>query len=124
MKREVFLFEYLHAPSTKCDQKNSLSFLKCVVLLRPDPAHVRLLIKELASPRYGSYYIYFTDRVTKSELKQLAEADTFEVVADVEEIPSDFLVLDSHLFLISGITSPMKNLSWNPDNDRLAFKRF
>lgn len=124
MKREVFLFEYLHAPSTSCDQKNSLSFLKCVVLLRPELANVRLLTKELSTPRYGSYYVYFTDRVTKSDLKQLAEADTFEVVADIEEIPSDFLVLDSHLYLISGVSRPMKNLTWNPDNDRHAFKRF
>ena len=85
---------------------------------------MRLLTKELATPRYGSYYVYFTDRVTKSDLKQLAEADTFEVVADIEEIPSDFLVLDSHLYLISGVSRPMKNLTWNPDNDRHAFKRF
>jgi hypothetical protein len=31
--------------------------------------------------------------VKKSDLKQLAEADAFEVVADVKEIPSDFLAL-------------------------------
>ena len=85
---------------------------------------MRLLTKELASPRYSSYFVYFTDRTKKSDLKQLAEADAFEVVVDVKEIPSDFLVLDSHLFLTSGVTKPMKNLNWNPDNDRQAFKRF
>jgi vacuolar protein sorting-associated protein 45 len=83
----------------------------------------RLLIKELSAPRYGSYYLYFTDQVKKSDLKQLAEADSFEVVIDVKEIPSDFLVLESHVFLTSGVSRPMKNLQWNPDNDNLAFKR-
>ena len=41
--------------------------------------NIRLLTKELSAPRYGSYFVYFTDRVKKSELKQLAEADSFEV---------------------------------------------
>jgi hypothetical protein len=41
MKKEVFLFEYLHAPSSTSKKKNSLAFLKCVVLARPDPVNIR-----------------------------------------------------------------------------------
>jgi hypothetical protein len=43
MKKEVFLFEYLHAPSSSSTskKKNSLAFLKCVVLARPDPVNIR-----------------------------------------------------------------------------------
>ena len=41
MKKEVFLFEYLHAPSSMSKKKNSLAFLKCVVLVRPDPTNIR-----------------------------------------------------------------------------------
>ena len=124
MKREVYLFEYLHAPSSTSNKKNGLAFMKCVILVRPDSNNIRLLAKELSAPRYGSYFVYFTDRVKKSELKQLAEADSFEVVADVKELPSDFLVMDSHVFVTSGVVHPMKNLQWNPANDGMAFNRY
>jgi hypothetical protein len=63
-------------------------------------------------------------QVNKSDLKQLSDADAFEVVSAVQELPSDFLVLDSHLFLTPGSGRCVRNLQWNPDNDRSAFKRW
>lgn len=99
MKREVFLFEYLHARNSHpAANKISLGFLKCVVLIRPTKDNIRMLSLELNKPRFGSYYVYLTNRIRKSDLKVLAESDIHEVVQDVKEIPSDFLVLENHAF--------------------------
>ena len=87
-----------------------LTFLKCVVLIKPTTENVTLLSREISDPRFGSYFVYFTNRVRRSDLKSLAEMDCHEVIADIKEIASDFLVLESHLFLASGVSQPIKNL--------------
>ena len=99
-------------------QQITLSYLKCVVLIRPTSENIRLLAKEIANPRYGSYFVYFTNRASKADLKTLAESDGNEVVGDVKEIPSDFLVFDSHVFTVK-VMSPIKNLRWNQTNSAL-----
>ena len=42
MKKEVFLFEYLH---NRGSLSSSLGFMKCVVLLRPEKVKVNVLIR-------------------------------------------------------------------------------
>ena len=99
--------------------------MKCVVLIRPTSENIRLLGREVASPRYGSYYVFFTNRVKRADLKSLAEADGNEVVADLKEIPSDFLVFESHVFSMK-LPCPIKNLQWNKvtsNNDNSALSR-
>ena len=81
-----------------------------------------MLAREVASPRYGSYFIFFTNRVKRADLKSLAEADGNEVVSDLKEIPSDFLVFESHVFttkLPTEMPFPVKNLQWNKENSAL-----
>lgn len=90
-----------------------------MVLIRPTQDNLRLLSREVATPRYGSYYIYFTNRVKRADLKTLAEADGNEVVTDLREIPSDFLVYESHVFSTK-IPSPIKSLRWNKNNSALS----
>ena len=105
--------------------RTNLSYLKCVVLIRPTSENIRLLGREVASPRYGSYYVFFTNRVKRADLKSLAEADGNEVVADLKEIPSDFLVFESHVFSMK-LPCPIKNLQWNKvtsNNDNSALSR-
>lgn len=97
----------------------NLGYLKCVVLLRPTSDNLRLIAREVASPRYGSYYIYFTNKVKRSDLKALAEADGNEVVSELKEIPSDFMVFESHVFTTK-IPIPIRNLRWNKINSTLA----
>lgn len=122
MKREVFLFENLHnlrpvaanaGQNWKAVNHNKLAFMKCVVLIRPDTDNVRMLAKELAWPRYGSYYVFFTNRIQRADLKLLAESDVHEVVRDVKEVPSDFTALEPHAFTLVGIrTPPIRNLRY------------
>ena len=103
-------------------EKSNLSYLKCVALVKPTSENIRLLAREVASPRYGSYFIFFTNRVKRADLKSLAEADGNEVVSDLKEIPSDFLVFESHVFttkLPAEMPFPVKNLQWNKENSAL-----
>ena len=92
--------------------KSNLSYLKCVVLVRPTSENIRLLSKEITSPRYGSYYIFFTNKVKRADLKTLAENDSSEVVKDIREVPSDFLVFEPHVYTVK-VSIPIKNLRWN-----------
>ena len=63
MKKEVFLFEYLHNQHQNTPSDHSkLGFLKCVVVMRPNQENVRLLSRELQRPRFGHYWIYLTNR--------------------------------------------------------------
>ena len=49
-------------------------------------------------------------------MKVLAESDVHEVVEDIQEIPSDFLVIESHLFSV-GLQQPVLESAqkWSPD---------
>ena len=38
----------------------------------------------LAWPRYGSYYLFFTNVLKRSAIERLAEADEHEVVREVQ----------------------------------------
>ena len=109
------MFEYLH--NRGC-ASNALGFMKCVVLLRPEKDNIRMLSQEIGRPRYGSYYVYFTNRVPRADLKMLAESDINEVVQDIKEVPSDYMALEAHVYSLS-IKSPIRNLQW----DRVSFQK-
>ncbi len=80
--------------------------------------NLSLLKREIASPRYGSYHVFFTNKIRRSDLKTLAESDANEVVSMLMEVPSDFYVLESHLFT-TNMPRPVKNLRWNKSTGAL-----
>ena len=53
MKKEVFLFEYLH---NRGAANNALGFMKCVVLLRPEKVRNLIFIRQRKS-RHNSHGI-------------------------------------------------------------------
>ena len=71
-----------------------------------------MLAQEIGRPRYGSYYVYFTNRVSRADVKMLAESDINEVVQDIKEIPSDYMALESHVFSLN-LKTPIRNLEWD-----------
>lgn len=77
-----------------------------------------MLAQEISRPRYGSYYVYFTNRVPRADVKMLAESDINEVVQDIKEIPSDYMALESHVYSFS-LKAPIRNLQW----DASSFQR-
>ncbi|WKX92044.1 hypothetical protein Q1695_010236 [Nippostrongylus brasiliensis] len=97
MQKEVYLFERLDSPVPR----EPIKHLKCLVFVRPTPDNVQLLSTELRNPRYAQYYIYFSNIVSKTDLKTLAEADEHETVREVHEFFVDGIALSPPLFSVN-----------------------
>lgn len=114
LQREVYLLERIDtAQPLPPDRDSGLRYLKCLVFLRPTSQNIALLSRELRNPKYGAYYIYFSNILAKADVKTLAESDEQEVVKEVQEYYMDYLAINSHLFSI-GLPNCMLTLSWNP----------
>uniref|UniRef100_A0A3B3BW83 Vacuolar protein sorting-associated protein 45 n=1 Tax=Oryzias melastigma TaxID=30732 RepID=A0A3B3BW83_ORYME len=79
LQKEVYLFERIDSQN-----RDSMKHLKAICFLRPTKENVQHLIQELRRPKYSVYFIYFSNVISKSEIKTLAEADEQEVVAEVQ----------------------------------------
>uniref|UniRef100_A0A7N6AV94 Vacuolar protein sorting-associated protein 45 n=1 Tax=Anabas testudineus TaxID=64144 RepID=A0A7N6AV94_ANATE len=79
LQKEVYLFERIDSQN-----RDSMKHLKAICFLRPTKENVQHLIQELRRPKYSVYFIYFSNVISKSEVKALAEADEQEVVAEVQ----------------------------------------
>lgn len=113
LQREVYLLERIDTSQPLSpDRDSGLRYLKCLVFLRPTAQNVMLLARELHNPKYGAYYIYFSNILAKADVKTLAEADEQEVVKEVQEFYMDFLAINSHLFSL-GISTCFHMQTWN-----------
>ncbi|XP_076184041.1 vacuolar protein sorting 45 [Ptiloglossa arizonensis] len=107
--KEVYLFERIDGNI----RNEGLKHLKCIVFVRPTKENIECLCDELRWPKYGTYYIYFSNIIAKADIKLLAESDEEEVVKEVHEYYADYLVINPHLFSL-GIKTCSQGLSWNP----------
>ncbi|XP_012254664.2 vacuolar protein sorting-associated protein 45 [Athalia rosae] len=107
LQKEVYLFERIDSGS----QTEGIKHLKCIVFLRPTAENITLLCRELRYPKYGVYYIYFSNIIAKADIKTLAESDEQEVVREVHEFYADYLALNPHLFSF-GINICSRDLRW------------
>lgn len=107
LQKEVYLFERIDSGA----QAEGLKHLKCIVFLRPTAENISLLCRELRYPKYGVYYIYFSNIIAKADIKTLAESDEQEVVREVHEFYADYLALNPHLFSL-GINVCTRDLRW------------
>lgn len=105
--KEVYLFERIDLVGG-----DAMKHLKCIVFLRPTKENIELLVRELKSPRYGQYYIYFSNTVNRADVKLLAEADDQESVQEVREFYGDYVALAPHLFSFN-LTGCFQGRGWN-----------
>nr|CAH7720408.1 unnamed protein product [Callosobruchus chinensis] len=110
-QKEVFLLERIDSPNYA--NSTGLRYLKCLVFLRPTQQNIQALCLELRNPKYGAYYIYFSNIIAKADIKILAEHDEQEVVKEVQEFYMDYLAVNPHLFSI-GLPTCMLSGNWNP----------
>ncbi|XP_061110692.1 vacuolar protein sorting-associated protein 45 isoform X1 [Conger conger] len=108
LQREVYLFERIDSQN-----RDTMKHLKAICFLRPTKENVENLIQELRRPKYSVYFIYFSNVISKSEVKALAEADEQEVVAEVQEFYGDFIAVNPHLFSLN-LTGVTRGRSWEP----------
>ncbi|GAB0089066.1 vacuolar protein sorting-associated protein 45 [Sergentomyia squamirostris] len=110
LQKDVFLFERIDSPRSN----ERLKHLKCIVFLRPTKNNIALLSHELRSPKYGSYYVYFSNIIPRTDIKLLAESDESESVREVKEIYADYLCVNDNLFSLS-LPNCMHALNWTAD---------
>lgn len=109
MEKDVFLVERIKS------ERESLKHLTGIFFLRPSAENVSLLSLELKVPKYATYYLFFSHALSKHALKQLAETDSQEVVAEVHECYADFFALSPHLFSIDRPLCCSSNFDVKPD---------
>ncbi|XP_017789576.1 PREDICTED: vacuolar protein sorting-associated protein 45, partial [Habropoda laboriosa] len=107
--KEVYLFEKIDSNV----RSEGLKHLKCIVFIRPTKENIEYLCNELRYPKYGTYYIYFSNIIAKADIKLLAESDEQEVVREIHEYYADYLAISPHLFSL-GISTCSQGLLWNP----------
>ncbi|KAI1660517.1 Sec1-like protein [Daldinia decipiens] len=116
LNHEVYLTDRLDNQN-----REKMRHLRCLCFVRPSPDSIQFLIDELRDPKYGEYYLYFSNVVKKSSLERLAEADDHEVVKQVQEHFADYLVINPDLFSFN-LTLPQQRIwsgnpdLWNPDS--------
>ncbi|XP_017584359.1 PREDICTED: vacuolar protein sorting-associated protein 45, partial [Corvus brachyrhynchos] len=108
LQREVYLFERLDSPN-----REPMKHLKAICFLRPTKENVELLVQELRRPKYSVYFIYFSNVISKSDVKALAEADEQEVVAEVQEFYGDYIAVNPHVFSLN-LLGCCRGHSWDP----------
>ncbi|CAG9534127.1 unnamed protein product [Cercopithifilaria johnstoni] len=97
MQKEVYLFERIDSVVLR----EPIKHLKCITFLRPTAGNIHLLAEELRFPKYGQYYIYFCNIISKTDVKTLAEADDQETVREMHEFFMDGVPLCPHLLSLN-----------------------
>ncbi|GCC40962.1 hypothetical protein chiPu_0024583 [Chiloscyllium punctatum] len=96
LQKEVYLFERIESTN-----RETMKHLKAICFLRPTKENVEFLIQELRRPKYGLFFVYFSNVISKSDIKSLAEADEQEVVSEVQEFYGDFIAVSPHVFSLN-----------------------
>ncbi|ELP85626.1 vacuolar protein sorting-associated protein, putative [Entamoeba invadens IP1] len=96
IQKEVYLVQQLSDPT-----RDSLPHLNAVCLLRPSKENMELLKNELSAPKYGKYYLYFTNFIDTTQLTLLSHSDIHEVVQKVLELYVDYMPINDDLFVTS-----------------------
>ncbi|KAK3817205.1 MAG: Sec1-like protein [Benniella sp.] len=96
LRKETYLVDRIEN-----NTRDKMRHLKCVCFLRPTAASIEKLIQELRDPCYGDYYLYFSNRVKKTAIEQLAEMDEHEVVREVQEFYADYYAINPDCFSIN-----------------------
>ncbi|KAF9408084.1 hypothetical protein HW555_012106 [Spodoptera exigua] len=109
LQKEVYLFERIDSHS----KWDNMKHMKCIVFVRPTSENISLLSRELRYPKYGVYFIYFSNVISKADIKTLAECDEQETVREVQEVFADYLAVDRHLFSFNFVGC-LQGRSWNP----------
>ncbi|KAF9626582.1 hypothetical protein IFM89_036097 [Coptis chinensis] len=79
LQKEVFLVEIADSTS-----KESVSHLKVVFFLRSASENIQHLRRQIASPRFGEYHLFFSNIMKDTQMHILADSDEQEVVQQVQ----------------------------------------
>lgn len=96
LQKEVYLFERVDTSG-----RESMKHLKAICFLRPTKENIEHLCSELKNPKYGVYYLYFSNFIIKPSIRAIAEADDHEVVRELQEFYADYYAISPHVFSLN-----------------------
>jgi len=96
--KQVFLVERIDKKQDKDEKKASMHHLSAVCLVRPTRESINHLKQLLKTPKFKEYHFFFTNILSGELLQELADADEFNLVRQVQEFFCDYYVLDDLLF--------------------------
>ncbi|KAG9097699.1 vacuolar protein sorting-associated protein 45, partial [Ceratobasidium sp. UAMH 11750] len=100
-------------------KRDRMAHMKCVCFLRPSDESLEALGEELKEPKYGEYYLYFSNTLSKVAIERLAEQDEYEVVREVQEYFADYAPVLPTLFSLNHM--PKASTSTSADGTPLPF---
>ncbi|KAF8631676.1 hypothetical protein AX15_002262 [Amanita polypyramis BW_CC] len=101
-------------------KRDRMPHMKCACFVQNSDESLEALEAELREPKYGEYYLYFSNILSKSAVERLAEVDEYEVVREVQEVFADYAPLLPCLFSLNHIPSQSRPLygtshnMWDP----------
>ncbi|XP_027339269.1 vacuolar protein sorting-associated protein 45 homolog isoform X2 [Abrus precatorius] len=102
LQKEVFLVELIDSISKS---NESMSHLKAIYFLRPTSENIQFLRRQLSSPRFGEYHLFFSNILKDTQIHLLADSDEQEIVQQVQEFYADFVAIDPYHFTLHVPTS-------------------
>ncbi|KIP09648.1 hypothetical protein PHLGIDRAFT_126102 [Phlebiopsis gigantea 11061_1 CR5-6] len=115
LSHQVYLTDRID--NTKRDR---MAHMKCVCFLQPNEDSLEALEAELREPKYGEYYLYFSNILSKTAIERLADVDEYEVVREVQEYFADYAPILPPLFSLNHTPTSTRPLygtspsSWDP----------
>ncbi|KAH9936618.1 Sec1-like protein [Fomitopsis serialis] len=115
LSHQVYLTDKID--NTKRDR---MPHMKCVCFLQTSEDSLEALEAELREPKYGEYYLYFSNILSKTTIERLADADEYEVVREVQEYFADYAPILPCLFSLNHMPNASQPLygsspnSWDP----------
>jgi hypothetical protein len=91
-------------------KRDRMAHMKCVCFVQNCEESMQALEMELREPKYGEYYLYFSNILSKSAIERLAEVDEYEVVKEVQEFFADYAPLLPCLFSLNHFPSQTRPL--------------
>lgn len=101
-------------------KRDGMPHMKCVCFLQTSEESLEALEAELREPKYGEYYLYFSNILSKTAIERLANADEYEVVREVQEHFADYAPILPCLFSLNHFPNASGPLygqspnSWDP----------
>lgn len=83
------------------NKRERMAHMKCICFLQNNEDSLGALEAELKEPKYGEYYLYFSNILSKTSIERLADADEYEAVREVQEYFADYAPLLPCLFTLN-----------------------
>ncbi|KAI0771208.1 Sec1-like protein [Trametes elegans] len=101
-------------------KRERMAHMKCICFLQPSEESFEALEAELREPKYGEYYLYFSNILSKTAIERLADVDEYEVVREVQEYFADYAPVLPCLFSLNHTPTAERPLygsspnAWDP----------